>query len=60
VPELRADGQRQPDRGSEDRRGDHPAACAATKAEDRFSYYIEPGEWHILSEEMLRRTKGIL
>lgn len=33
-------------------------AYAAKKAEDRFSYYIEPGSGHILSDEMLRRVQA--
>ncbi len=32
-------------------------AYRARKAEDRFSYYIEPGSGHVLSPEMLRRVK---
>ncbi|MFN3652168.1 MAG: dienelactone hydrolase family protein [Armatimonadota bacterium] len=33
-------------------------AYQAKKVEDRFTYYIEPGSGHILSDEMLRRTKA--
>lgn len=33
-------------------------AYAAKKAEDRFSYYIEPGSGHVLSDEMSRRMKA--
>jgi dienelactone hydrolase len=33
-------------------------AYAARKAEDRFSYYIEPGAGHVLSDEMARRMKA--
>lgn len=33
-------------------------AYAAKKADDRFSYYIEPGAGHVLSEEMSRRMKA--
>lgn len=33
-------------------------AYEARKAGDRFTYYIEPGSGHILSEEMLRRAKA--
>jgi dienelactone hydrolase len=33
-------------------------AYQAKKAEDRFTYYIEPGAGHVLSEEMLRRVKS--
>lgn len=33
-------------------------AYAARKAEDRFSYYIEPGSGHVLSDEMARRMKA--
>ncbi|MGD0091436.1 MAG: alpha/beta hydrolase family protein, partial [Planctomycetota bacterium] len=33
-------------------------AYAAKNAEDRFSYYIEPGAGHVLSDEMLRRVKA--
>lgn len=33
-------------------------AYAAKKAEDKFSYYVEPGSGHILSEEMARRMKA--
>jgi dienelactone hydrolase len=33
-------------------------AYRAKKAEDRFSYYIEAGSGHVLSEEMLRRVKA--
>jgi dienelactone hydrolase len=32
-------------------------AYRAKKAEDRFTYYIEPGSGHILSDEMLNRVK---
>lgn len=30
----------------------------AKKAEDRFTYYIEPGSGHVLSPEMLKRVKA--
>ncbi len=33
-------------------------AYEAKKAGDRFTYYIEPGSGHILSDEMLRRVKA--
>jgi dienelactone hydrolase len=33
-------------------------AYAAKKAEDKFSYYIEPGSGHVLSDEMSRRMKA--
>lgn len=33
-------------------------AYAAIHAEDKFTYYIEEGSGHILSEEMWRRTKA--
>jgi hypothetical protein len=33
-------------------------AYAARKAEDRFSYYIEPGSGHILSPQMYERVKA--
>jgi hypothetical protein len=33
-------------------------AYATKKADDRFTYYIEPGSGHILSDEMLRRVKA--
>lgn len=33
-------------------------AYAAKKAEDKFSYYIEAGTGHILSDEMARRMKA--
>lgn len=33
-------------------------AYKAKKAGDRFTYYIEPGSGHILSDEMLRRVKA--
>lgn len=33
-------------------------AYRARNAEDRFSYYLEPGSGHVLSEEMLRRVKA--
>lgn len=33
-------------------------AYASKKAEDRFSYYIEPGSGHVLSDEMSRRMKA--
>jgi dienelactone hydrolase len=33
-------------------------AYAAKKAEDKFSYYIEAGSGHVLSDEMLRRMKA--
>jgi len=33
-------------------------AYQAKKAEDRFTYYIEPGSGHVLSDEMLRRVKS--
>jgi dienelactone hydrolase len=33
-------------------------AYAAKQAEDRFSYYIEPGAGHVLSDEMSRRMKA--
>jgi dienelactone hydrolase len=33
-------------------------AYAVKNAEDRFSYYIEPGAGHVLSDEMSRRMKA--
>jgi dienelactone hydrolase len=33
-------------------------AYASQHAEDRFSYYIEPGAGHVLSDEMSRRMKA--
>jgi hypothetical protein len=33
-------------------------AYQANGAEDHFTYYIEPGSGHILSDEMFRRVKS--
>jgi dienelactone hydrolase len=34
-------------------------AYSAIHADDKFSYFIEPGVGHVLSEEMWRRTKDV-